>query len=96
MRRFVKRHSKNKGTIIALGIVMTILLYLLWPSSHARGSFDRWLPPSERNTPSYTNLPPERRAEAVKEAFGHAYSAYEKHALPADELRPLTNTSQQK
>jgi hypothetical protein len=33
------------------------------------------------------------RAEAVKEAFLHAYHGYEKYAMPADELKPLTNSS---
>lgn len=31
-----------------------------------------------------------RRAAAVKEAFLHAYDAYEREAFPKDELRPLT------
>lgn len=33
------------------------------------------------------------RAERVKEAFLHAYHGYEAHALPMDELLPLTNGS---
>jgi len=31
-----------------------------------------------------------RRASTVKEAFLHAYNAYESRAFPMDELRPLT------
>jgi len=33
------------------------------------------------------------RANAVKQAFVHAYHGYEAHAFPEDELLPLTNTS---
>lgn len=37
------------------------------------------------------------RASSVKEAFIHAYSGYLKYApFPADELRPLSNSSVQK
>ena len=36
------------------------------------------------------------RANAVKEAFVHAYHGYETHAFPEDELLPLTNTSAMK
>ncbi|KAG8877986.1 hypothetical protein FRB97_002872 [Tulasnella sp. 331] len=32
------------------------------------------------------------RAEAVKSEFLYAYHAYEKHAMPSDELRPLTSS----
>jgi len=33
------------------------------------------------------------RANAVKQAFAHAYHGYEKYAFPEDELLPLTNSS---
>ena len=33
------------------------------------------------------------RADMVKEAFVHAYHGYETHAIPQDELLPLTNRS---
>ena len=36
------------------------------------------------------------RANAVKQAFVHAYHGYETHAFPEDELLPLTNTSEMK
>ena len=39
--------------------------------------------------------PVDRRAEAVREAFLHAYRSYEKYAMPMDELRPITNGSMQ-
>ena len=33
------------------------------------------------------------RANAVKQAFVHAYHGYEAYAFPGDELLPLTNSS---
>jgi hypothetical protein len=36
------------------------------------------------------------RADAVKQAFAHAYHGYETYAFPEDELLPLTNTSEMK
>ena len=36
------------------------------------------------------------RANAVKQAFVHAYRGYETHAFPEDELLPLTNSSETK
>ena len=36
------------------------------------------------------------RANAVKQAFVHAYHGYEAHAFPEDELLPLTNSSETK
>jgi mannosyl-oligosaccharide alpha-1,2-mannosidase len=36
------------------------------------------------------------RAQQVKAAFVHAYHGYEKHSWKWDELKPLTNTSQNK
>lgn len=36
------------------------------------------------------------RADAVKQAFAHAYHGYETYAFPEDQLLPLTNTSAMK
>ena len=36
------------------------------------------------------------RANAVKQAFAHAYRGYETYAFPEDELLPLTNSSDTK
>ena len=36
------------------------------------------------------------RANAVRQAFAHAYSGYETYAFPQDELLPLTNTTEMK
>jgi hypothetical protein len=47
--------------------------------------------------PSYEHdWPKSKRAEAVKEAFLHAYRSYELYAFPKDELRPLSNLTVQK
>ena len=36
------------------------------------------------------------RANAVRQAFAHAYHGYETYAFPEDELLPLTNSSDTK
>ncbi|TCD63846.1 hypothetical protein EIP91_004888 [Steccherinum ochraceum] len=57
-------------------------------SQRGRKTFKPYVPTS--------NTPPAEwvtRAEKVKEAFIHAYGAYERHAFPHDELFPLTNQS---
>ncbi|PAV19179.1 glycoside hydrolase family 47 [Pyrrhoderma noxium] len=48
---------------------------------------------SENQRPNYEEISKSKRAEAVREAFLHAYGAYEKYAMPADELLPLKNRS---
>lgn len=92
--RFFARHSKNRTSIITSVVLAFFVLYLLWPRS-MRSSFD-FLHPISNKRPSYENWPRKERAEAVKEAFLHAYGSYERYAAPADELRPLRNSSQQK
>ncbi|KAL0067240.1 hypothetical protein AAF712_005810 [Marasmius tenuissimus] len=63
-----------------------------WNKLRAR----EWMPfPSEvvDETPEVWDVSPavwEERAEQVKEAFQFAYHAYERHAMPHDELRPVT------
>ncbi|THH05387.1 hypothetical protein EW145_g4830 [Phellinidium pouzarii] len=88
--RFLSRHARNRTSIATGAFVLLIVLYILWPSRDGR-SFDFSTPVDSR--PNYNKWPKERRAEAVKEAFVHAYSAYEEYAMPADELKPLRNTS---
>ena len=92
--RFIARHSKNRTSVITTVALTLFVLYLLWPSS-MRSSFD-FLAPISNKRPNYAKYPKEARAEAVKEAFLHAYGSYERYAAPADELRPLRNSSQQK
>ncbi|KAI5121758.1 hypothetical protein M0805_009571 [Coniferiporia weirii] len=93
-QRFLWRHSKNR-TSLTIGVVLfLVVFYLFWPflstTSHAIYSFA-----FGNYQPNYSHQPKGKRAEAVREAFVHAYSAYEKYAMPADELRPLSNDSVQ-
>ncbi|KAL5522912.1 hypothetical protein ACEPAF_1179 [Sanghuangporus sanghuang] len=94
IHRFLMRHvyTRSRTTLILAASLLCFALYLLWPSSSALRTRWRLFPPEK---PDYSHWPRERRAEAVKEAFGHAYSAYERWAIPADELRPLRNASTQ-
>lgn len=92
--RFFTRHFKNRTSVTG-GILLTfICLYFLWPVS-VRSSLQLFSP-GNKNQPSYTNWPKAKRAHAVKEAFVHAYGSYEKYAMPADELMPVRNKTQQK
>lgn len=93
--RLFARHSKSRTSLTTGVLLLLIVTYLLWPSKIGlRDSLDFFSPDDRR--PDYKNWPKERRAEAVREAFVHAYSAYETYAMPADELRPLRNSSIQK
>ncbi|KAH8110099.1 seven-hairpin glycosidase [Phellopilus nigrolimitatus] len=90
--RLFARHSKSRTSLTTGVLLLLIVTYLLWPSKIGiRDSLDFFSPDDRR--PDYKNWPKERRAEAVREAFVHAYSAYETYAMPADELRPLRNSS---
>lgn len=68
-------------------------------------AFPHLPPPGPGRRPAWSPPPPDpaadggdwrARAEAVKRAFVHAYHGYEKFAMPADELRPISNRSQNK
>ena len=97
---FISRHSKNRIISILLCFFLAIIFILfLWPSSSTGlhgtlGDIFSW--GSENRRPNYEGTPKSKRAEAVKEAFLHAYGAYERYAMPADELLPLKNRSIQK
>lgn len=49
---------------------------------------NHWKPPFP---PSYGPKGNKQRADAVVEAFRHAWTGYYKYAFPADELTPVTN-----
>ena len=74
-------------------IVSVVLYVYLW---------DFVIPPGALHSPWRTPPPPpsltppeewNRRANAVKDAFVHAYRGYVLHASPHDELKPLSNQS---
>ena len=91
---WLKRCSRSRRSLAATIILCVLALYILWPS---KLSVDSSLRTEHVKMPSvYENVDPEKRADAVKEAFMRAYAAYERYALPADEYKPLSNTSQQK
>lgn len=94
-QRFIARHSRNRVTIVLTALLFTFALYLLWPSTAGIRHALNFFPPSGYR-PNYSNWPKNQRSDAVKEAFVHAYTAYEDFAMPADELRPLRNKTKQK
>ena len=47
------------------------------------------LPSESGRKPKYT--PNQARADAVQEAFVHAWTGYKKYAFPNDELHPVSN-----
>ncbi|CCM00756.1 uncharacterized protein FIBRA_02796 [Fibroporia radiculosa] len=85
-RRWTTRHLAF-ATVVVLALIT--LYYTALPQA----------PPEHWSTePSFEQIPtpPEvwqRRTEQVKQAFRHAYAGYERHAMPHDELLPLTNSS---
>lgn len=93
-QRWLARQAKHRTSLLAGALLIVGSLYILWPASdRLRGAIFG----SDDTRPDYVhNWPRERRAEAVKEAFTHAYSAYENYAMPADELLPLKNSTIQK
>lgn len=94
LQRWFARHTRQRTSFFAACCLIIGSLYLLWPASQ---HLQRTVFGTVDSRPDYShNWPRERRAEAVKEAFTHAYSAYEQNAMPADELRPLKNVSVQK
>jgi mannosyl-oligosaccharide alpha-1,2-mannosidase len=48
-------------------------------------------PYSEAETISRRGTEDQAKADAVKEAFQHAWNGYIKYAFPNDELRPVSN-----
>jgi len=74
-------------------VVIAVIVFLLFyhsnrsPASIKLGEWKSSLKYQGRTT---TRSEWRRRAAAVKEAFLHAYDAYEREAFPKDELRPLT------
>lgn len=87
------RHRGITLRHIAFG---SAVLIFLWTSYHTffsqRTSFaDQLYAPSTTPPDEWT-----WRAQQVKAAFKHAYGGYEKYAWGKDELRPRSNTSQNK
>lgn len=71
------------GCVVTLWLFGPVFLGILPP-----GPPGLFRPPPPRPPPPPTIWTV--RAEAVRSAFVHAYSGYEKHAFPADELLPVT------
>ena len=80
--------------LFAVGLGFLITLYRayipsphLWPI-HSEEEVGFGVPDQDADWPA--------RANAVKQAFAHAYHGYETYAFPEDELLPLTNSSEMK
>jgi len=73
--------------VLAIGLSFLITLYRAYMPYP-------WLMGSEDVLGPHVNWA--GRANAVKQAFVHAYHGYEAHAFPEDELLPLTNSSEMK
>jgi hypothetical protein len=81
-----------------LAFASAVALFL-WASYHTVFSPHSLAFPERIYAPVTPNTTPEEwrnRAEQVKAAFVHAYHGYEEHAWRWDELRPMTNQSQNK
>ncbi|KAI0734035.1 glycoside hydrolase [Fomitopsis betulina] len=84
LRRLSARHL----LFAAVGCVLVVTLYYsAFPTTVSNSEIWRTIRPVSATPP----LAWKQRAEAVKDAFRHAYAGYERHAKPHDELKPLTN-----
>lgn len=87
---------RHRGITLRNFVFGSVVLVFLWTSYHTLSS-QRVSFPDQPYISSTT--PPEewaRRARQVKAAFKHAYGGYEKYAWGKDELRPRSNTGQNK
>lgn len=86
-RRVSAKFSIRWGTLFILIVLIIFYASNREPSSTKLGEWSSQLQYKGRRT-----SPKEwqRRADAVKEAFLHAYNTYESNAFPRDELRPLS------
>jgi hypothetical protein len=73
-------------------VVVVIVLLIFYGSNRSPGSIKlgEWQSELKHQGRTTTRKEWRRRAASVKEAFLHAYEAYESEAFPQDELRPLT------
>lgn len=76
----------------AAAVFLWGILYFTWPS------FERYPPPPHAPFRQRGRFPPHgpgrkvsARADAVRHAFLHAYTGYQKYAGNNDELRPVSN-----
>lgn len=84
IRRFTTRQ------LVAVAIALLVVLALYYNALPHYSDGRRWTPPPV----AASRTPPaewQRRADQVKQAFLHAYHGYETHAMPHDEIRPLSN-----
>jgi len=88
----IYRFSTTRPLYHYVVLLLVLVFWFLWPSGSLWGYGGK----TKDGHPSYIKFPPKMRSEAVKEAFVHAYGAYEEYAMPADEYMPLSNRSQQK
>ncbi|KIJ46884.1 glycoside hydrolase family 47 protein [Sphaerobolus stellatus SS14] len=102
LSRLIKSRAARVGTLVA---VFLLLVLILWSSPSTTRPYispdkpivipafrkaDPKTYQNETDTPNW-----EYRRDAVKDAFLHAYSAYEENAFPADEYWPLTKAARQ-
>lgn len=89
VRRLTPRHL----LFAAIGCVLVVTLYYsAFPNTVSDSEIWRTIRPVSTTPPHVWK----QRAEAVKNAFRHAYGGYERHAKPHDELKPLTNGTKDK
>ena len=95
--------AASRRTRYVLGGVVAVFVVSLYflttrPIASPEHAASTWQPAEETTFETPVAEPPVRfqRQERVKNAFIRAYSTYEKHAYPHDELLPLSNGNQDK
>ena len=93
-RIILNRKKLSTRYVPVLGVAfLFVWAWSLWPG-HPRPFHQRPPPVILPHAVSHTTHAEwYRRSQKVKGAFLHAYSGYERHASPHDELRPMWNTS---
>jgi len=107
-RTLLSRALKSKAARVGtLGAAFLLLVLMLWSTPSVNRipllSFDkqRKIPIHRQAAPKLYDDEPmstswEYRKNAVKDAFLHAYHAYEENAFPADEYFPMSKAPRQK
>lgn len=95
--RMFLRHKRLTIRHVAFFSSIFLALCVLYYTFSPWGSTDMHFPQRVYSPP--INVPPEvweNRASEIKKAFLHAYHGYERYASPHDELKPVSNTPDNK
>ena len=90
LRKAMDAHARSLAICLGLGGLSLMVFLVIFRGPPSFSKHDH--PENEigEGDAIGDSIPWQQRAEAVKQAFVHAYSNYEKFAYPMDELKPLS------